>query len=46
MHTAGYLRYLSKTMHQYIALAAQSSFCIVRHLSSSVLICSQPTVLI
>ena len=34
----------SKTMHQHIALVTQSSFCTVRHLSSSVLTCDQPTV--
>ena len=35
----------SKTMRQHIVLVTQSSFCEVRHLSSSVLICGQPTVL-
>jgi len=34
-----------KTMHQHIALVTQSSFCAVRHTSSSVLIGGQPTVL-
>jgi len=34
----------TKTVHQHIALVTQLSFCTVRHPSSSVLICDQPTV--
>ena len=43
--TSGCLRHLSKTMHQHITLATRSSFCALRHPSSTVLTCGQPTVL-